>query len=151
MTQSTTTRPSSANRIVPMFATMVVLSALVADRALFRKPPPAAEAYHAAVRAAAKNMAPTWGSWLAVEVPVPVAAVKMLHPNIIISRRFQNISTGESVSVLLVHVKDARDLLGHYPPVCYPGQGWRTQSINEVQWNSGAAVVQGTQYEFQRD
>jgi hypothetical protein len=144
-------KTSRAGRIVPMFATAIVLSALMTDQAFFKKPPAEAEAYHTAVRSAVTNIASTWGSWLGVEVPVPQAAVKMLHPNIIISRRYQNIATEQKASILLVHVKDARDLIGHYPPICYPGQGWKMQSATEADWPLSNGKAQGTEYVFSRD
>mgnify|MGYP007071125856 CR=1 FL=1 len=30
----------------------------------------------------------------------------------------------EQVNVAVVQCRDARDMGGHYPPICYPGQGW---------------------------
>src|SRR5688572_8658902 len=108
-------------------ATVLVLLALLGDRALLRMAPAETEPYHAAVRAAVAAIPQVSGNWVGKDVPVPDAAVQMLHPNVIFSRRYQNLSTNETVAVLLVHVRDARDVLGHYPPVCYPGQGWMTQ------------------------
>jgi hypothetical protein len=59
--------------------------------------------------------------------------MSILKPNVMLSRRFVNVRTGDEASVLLVQCSDRRDLLGHYPPVCYPGQGWRITSDNY--WN----------------
>lgn len=55
--------------------------------------------------------------------PTP-AAVKMLQPNRILQRQYMDPSTGHSTSLMVVHCADMRDMLGHYPPVCYPAHGW---------------------------
>jgi hypothetical protein len=131
--------------------TVTVLLALLVDRAFLRTSPAEADDYHAAVRGAVEALPVTNGPWLGVDVPVPEAAVRMLHPNVILSRRFTDISTGEAVTFLLVQVRDARDTLGHYPPVCYPGQGWRIQSATPADWSDQRRVVHGTEYVFARD
>jgi hypothetical protein len=141
----------SDGRALPYAATAMVLLALLADRTLLRMAPAETDAYHASVRDAIAALPTVTGSWIGVDTPVPEAAVRMLHPNIILSRRYQNLSTNETVTVLIVHVRDARDVLGHYPPVCYPGQGWKTQQATPVDWNVANLTIRGTEYEFGRD
>jgi hypothetical protein len=141
----------SDGRALPYAATAMVLLALLADRTLLRMAPAETDAYHASVRDAIATLPTVTGSWVGVDTPVPEAAVRMLHPNIILSRRYQNLSTNETVTLLIVHVRDARDVLGHYPPVCYPGQGWKTQQATPVDWNVANLTIRGTEYEFGRD
>jgi hypothetical protein len=62
--------------------------------------------------------------WNGEDVPVPNAGVEILRPNAILSRRFRNILGGPAFSVMVIHCTDARDMEGHYPPVCYPANGW---------------------------
>jgi hypothetical protein len=50
-------------------------------------------------------------------------AQKLLRPNAIFNRRYERYG-GSWVQVLVVHCSDARDMIGHYPPVCYPSAGW---------------------------
>jgi len=64
------------------------------------------------------------GSWAGRDVDVPEAAVRLLRPNAMISRRFTNLERGLTIDFTIVHCGDARDMLGHYPPVCYPSAGW---------------------------
>jgi len=129
-------------------ATALVLLALLGDRALLRMAPAETDAYHAAVRSAVNAIPRVTGDWVGVDVSVPDAAVQMLHPNVILSRRYQNLSTNEAVVVLLVHVRDARDVIGHYPPVCYPGQGWKTRSATPQDWRAGTLQMAGVEYDF---
>ena len=137
--------------MMPLLATSIVLLALLGDRTFLRMSPTEADPYHAAVKKAVESLPTTFGSWLGIDVPVPTAAVKMLHPNVILSRQFRNIATNENVTFLIVHVKDARDILGHYPPVCYPAQGWKIDEKQASDWPEGERSVQGTEYKFSRD
>lgn len=84
--------------------------------------------YHAKVRAATAEAIPyklgEHGQWVGVDVPLPTAATELLSPNVLLAREYRNITSGERFTFLFVHCYDARDMLGHYPPVCYPGNGW---------------------------
>ena len=68
------------------------------------------------------------GRWNSTPIEIPAAAIELLHPNAILSRRFEPIDGGPSISLLLVHCTDARDMGGHYPPNCYPSAGWKLVS-----------------------
>lgn len=68
------------------------------------------------------------GDWIGKSSEVPQSAVELLNANEVAAIRFSHLVTGESVEVLLVHCADARDLIGHYPPVCYPAHGWTSKS-----------------------
>jgi len=85
---------------------------------------PAAMARQEAVAAAVEAAPYQVGRWLGRDIEVPRSAVELLKPNAILSRRFQRADGGHSVSVLLVHCMDMRDMGGHYPPNCYPSSGW---------------------------
>ena len=88
------------------------------------RPDPAAMARQEAVAAAVEAAPYQIGRWLGTDIPVPRAAVELLRPNAILSRRFRRAEGGYSVSLLVVHCMDVRDMGGHYPPVCYPSAGW---------------------------
>jgi hypothetical protein len=87
--------------------------------------PDDAEDYHANVREVVSAIPRSLGPWEGVDEEATPAAIELLRPNILLTRRYTHRVTGDVVSLLLVHCKDARDLMGHYPPVCYPSQGWR--------------------------
>ena len=74
------------------------------------------------------------GNWLGEDVEVPSAAIEILRPNAILSRRFTHLKDGRLASFYIIHCSDARDMGGHFPPVCYPAQGWvlDTQQTCEV-------------------
>lgn len=62
--------------------------------------------------------------WEGQEVPIPQSATDLLRPNALVSRRYVHATRGVSGTLLIVQCRDARDMAGHYPPRCYPGNGW---------------------------
>ena len=89
-----------------------------------RGPPDDAALHHERVRRAAESSIPfSFGPWIGRDVDPVAGTEDILHPNVLVQRDYENIRTGERVSVLFVQSLDARDLLGHYPPVCYPAHG----------------------------
>jgi hypothetical protein len=64
------------------------------------------------------------GPWITTEVPIPTEAIEILRPNAIFCRRFMRIGGDEDLTVIVVHCGDARDMSGHYPPICYRQLGW---------------------------
>lgn len=90
----------------------------------------------AEIAAAIKAVPMFIGRWVGQDVDVPREAQTLLRPNAILSRSYS--SPGEpAVRVLVVHCGDARDMIGHYPPVCYPSSGWKEIEAEQEQ----AAIV----------
>jgi len=88
------------------------------------------------------------GNWLGTDVPVPASAITLLRPNVLLSREYVDLENGRKVTFLLVHCSDARDILGHYPPVCYPSAGWVEQSREQKQWTVNGVSIPGYEYRF---
>lgn len=129
--------------------TVFLLAGLTADRVLFHMPPPSAEPYHARVRAVAAESTPRrLGAWVGTDCPLPRAAVALLKPNAALSRRYEDSLTGRRVTFLLVQCSDARDVLGHYPPICYVQQGWTLRASEPRDWQAEGLGIRGTRYEF---
>jgi len=116
------------------------------------QPAPAdASAYHARVRAAASLIPMRIDNWVGQDVPVPRSAVALLSPNVIVSRRYVNIADGIEASILLVQCTDARDIVAHYPPVCYCNAGWTMTGADPHDWAVGNTSIAGTRYHFMMD
>jgi len=103
--------------LAAMLTLPVVLRQTKEDRAV-------ALARNAEVQAAIDELPYRLGEWVGVDMEVPTAAVEILHPNAILSRAYSKMSGGPALQLLIVHCSDARDMDGHYPPNCYPAQGW---------------------------
>lgn len=110
-------------------------------------------AQQAAIREAMEGAPYRIGNWMGTEVALPPAAIRLLHPNAALGRRFSLGETGMSLSLLIVHCTDARDMRGHYPPVCYPSSGWSFEG--PPPGRPSALMIEGRRvpvrmYEFRR-
>jgi hypothetical protein len=129
-------------------ASFIILGAFSAARAWVTKAVPNAEAYHAAIRQAASLAPIKFGNWIGQDVPVPRGAIQTLRPNVMLSRRFTTLRERENFTFLLVHCEDARDLIGHYPPSCYPSQGWEQRASRMADSAVDGLGIEGMEYIF---
>lgn len=130
----------------PLAAIMLLMGVAI-DR-VYQPKPADAQAYHQRVREAAAGIPMRIGNWDGKEVAVPRGAINMLSPNVIMSRRYLNIADGQEVSVLLVQCGDARDIVAHYPPVCYVNAGWTLTQSTRRHWLVRDLAIEGTEYRF---
>jgi len=109
-----------------------------------------AEPYHAAVRDAAMQLPRRIGPWVGRDTEMPEAAIALLRPNVMLSRRYQHERTGRSFELLLVQCADARDMEGHFPPVCYPAFGWNQAEADPQVFQIDGLSVAAMEYKFMR-
>lgn len=64
------------------------------------------------------------GRWIGADVPLHEAAGQQLKPTAALSRRYVHMDSGQVVEVTIIHSADARNMVGHHPPICYPSNGW---------------------------
>jgi hypothetical protein len=130
--------------------TVLALGAMAAQPMLHGKPADA-DAYHARVKAAESSVPLKIGEWEGKDIAVPEAAVHLLRPNVMISRRYRNMRTGLIVELLFTQCEDGRDLAGHYPPNCYPGNGWQLLAKQPTTWEVEGKNYSGVEYEFTKN
>ncbi len=145
-------RPSLLFKFAPPIAAAVILSAMLlfSGSAPFR-PSPQAEGYLKAVALKIDAVPHQAGAWLGVDIPTTPAAVELLQPNRIIQRRYTNAQTGESFELLIVHCGDVRDMIGHYPPVCYPAHGWKLADRRRIPVTVEGNDIEASSYRFTRE
>lgn len=108
-----------------------------------------AEPYHARARAVIESLPYQLGGWVGRDEAIPPAAVKLLRPNAMVSRTYVNPrQIDRQAGLLIVQCKDSRDMLGHYPPVCYPAHGMTPVAEERRDWQVGDQAVAGTEYRF---
>jgi hypothetical protein len=138
----------TVENLLPFGIALVLLVGIGADR-LFLQPAPAdPTAYHVKISKAAGDLPYSFDQWRGVDVPVPPSAVAMLKPNVIISRRYRQSGSNREVGLLLVQCSDARDILGHFPPVCYRSNGCTEDSREQADWTVDGLTVTGMRYFF---
>jgi hypothetical protein len=136
---------------VTILAPLICLALLAGmwTEARARVQPADAEPYHKAAKAAIASLPYQLNGWVGRDEPVPEAAVKLLRPNHIVSRTYLDpLRIERGAGFLIVQCKDSRDMLGHYPPVCYPAQGMIQVSEESRDWDVGGMTIQGTEYVF---
>lgn len=117
-----------------------------------RSGPPNAHtaAYFAEVASEVESIPYKIGRWVGTDVEVQPSAVRLLKPNKLLQRRYVNPETGASVQLLIVHCGDTRDMLGHFPPVCYPAHGWVQQRTTPTEIRVIGTPSPATEYRFKR-
>jgi hypothetical protein len=116
------------------------------------------EPYHARAKAAIESIPYVIGYWTGKDDDnVPAAAQTLLRPNHILSRMYVDKQTDawgprdRAARLLIVQCRDSRDMLGHYPPRCYPSHGMTKVLDQERSWTVGDLTITGKEYHFTRD
>jgi len=135
--------------ILPLVATTAVLGAIIVFGRGVRNLADANE-YHGRIKKMVEAIPMKIDDWKGETVELPLSALALLKPNAICSRRYTHQKTGEIVDFLLVQCRTARDMLGHYPPVCYKSTGWQMQSSTEQLWQTAGLEVAAMEYEFRQ-
>lgn len=116
-------RYKSLSRIAPLLTLGLLVAIGVRGRITPERNPNAA-AYFESVKLAVESLPLQVGSYTGRDTPVQPAAQELLKPNVVMQRRYTDPVGGGYVDVLIVHCGDVRDMIGHFPPVCYPANGW---------------------------
>jgi len=136
--------------IVPL-VTCGLLVGIAADQAAREVAPVGVEEYHASVREAESKIPFNIGEWIGTDTEIRQEALKILDANSTVSRVYRNLKTRRTATLLLVQCADARSLLGHYPPVCYPSQGWSQISSELMPIPPTYGEFEATRYAFGYD
>lgn len=126
-----------SGRFIPILLSAAVLAGAGADM-MSRPGRRDAEPFHRRVYAASKKIPMRIGDWIGQDHEVARGAQKLLRPNVMIQRQYVNEKLKLQVGFLLVQCKDARDMDGHFPPVCYPGSGWELKEAKDSKWQIAA-------------
>jgi len=116
-------------------APFVVLAFFIAFGYAFGKsgvPSSVMDARSAAVALALDDVPLRHRGWVAELAPYPAEAQEILHTRALRAWRFTELGTGRAALLGIVYCGDVRDMNGHYPPVCYPSQGWRRATEAET-------------------
>lgn len=138
-------------RLVAPVVTCALLVGVAAGNAARHRVPPGVDAYHESIREAVEQIPYNIGNWVGTDTEIRQEALRILDANSTVSRVFKHLITGDTATLLLVQCADARSLLGHYPPVCYPSQGWSQLSAAPQTFQSTDGEQVATEYVFGYD
>lgn len=114
-----------------------------------RVKPENVEPFHALAREEILSVPYQLNGWIGKDEPIPPAAMKLLHPNVMLSRMYVNPGEmGEWCGLLIEECRDSRDMLGHYPPICYPAHGMTQVAATPRNWTVDGLPIDGMEYQF---
>lgn len=131
--------------------TIGLLTGVALDQSSRQVAPPGVEAYHASIREAENLIPYNIRNWVGTDTEIRQEALNILDANSTVSRVYRDLVTGHTATLLLVQCADARSLLGHYPPVCYPSQGWSQISSGIRPISPEYGTFEATEYTFGYD
>lgn len=99
-----------------------------------RQPTGRIKDYHERIKLAAFSVPLLIGEWHGEDTPVSTPAIKILKPNVMISRIYKNPRTSQQVRLLLVQTADAWNMNYHWPPHCYKHSGFSTLDTEQYDW-----------------
>lgn len=129
-------------------AAAAVLLLAVGAEGWVRPTPADADDFHRRAREAIEAIPTTFGSWIGHDEQVAQEALRLLSANKVLSRSYTHVGTGQHVGLLVVQCRHARDMIGHFPPVCYPNSGWSLQSRESQTFVVDDLTIPATEYEF---
>lgn len=138
---------------------LALLGGIVAQqRSRLRPDDPVVRNYHARAQEAVNAMPDTpqvdGVTWNAEGREPQTAAVRLLKPNVILSRHYVEGVTDRSpraADLLIVQCRDSRDMTGHYPPICYKNIGYEIMEATAREpVRVGSESVPFTEYHFER-
>jgi len=133
--------------IAPIFSAALLVGLYLENRTHPRLED--AELFHAVVKRKIDAIPYKLSGYEGTDRPLPKEAVVLLRPNAHFSRSYSNKSNGRSASLMVIQCADSGDMGGHYPPVCYPANGWTEQGGEErVVFTIGDTVIPMMRYEF---
>jgi|SRR5687768_10384188 hypothetical protein len=139
--------------LAPPLLSVGLLAGIASEKRTYLQPDDV-EPYHARVKTAVEDIPYVIGYWTGSQKDVHPAAQKLLRPNVIENRIYvdkePNADWRRQATLLIVHCKDSRDMVGHYPPVCYPAHGKSELGNNRAarDWQVGDMTISGTEYQF---
>jgi hypothetical protein len=141
--------------LAPPLLSAGLLAGIVAQQSTRLKPKDV-EPYHARARELVDAVPYVIGYWTGKDDDIPVAAQKLLRPNAILSRTYSdNDPSGvrtrhREASLLIVQCRDSRDMVGHFPPICYRAHGMTLDEkySGPRDWQVKDLTIPGYEYQF---
>ena len=95
--------------------------------------------------------------WLEIgDVTIPTSQARILDLNAYVSKRFRRLASPRLIeaTLFLSHCADARNMIGHHPPKCYPAIGWDLEAHATREFeivHSTGQVIRANIYKFRSE
>jgi hypothetical protein len=89
-------------------------------------------------------------NWIGRDQEMLPQAMDLLKPNASLLRTYHHTQTGIEFGLMIFQSGDARDMGGHFPPICYPANGWVELEDSRVArtWRISDRELPGMEYAF---
>ena len=136
---------ATAGRWAPVLSGLVLVSLLPF---LGRLAPASVEtdAYFAEIKHRVEALPMLLGPWAGTDKAIAPQATELLKPNVILQREYRSLTSNDWFNVLIVHCGEVGDMVGHYPPRCYPNQGWMIDETLQEPLELGGEQIRSTRY-----
>jgi hypothetical protein len=104
--------------------------------------------YHARIQAIASQPVADSAVWRVEDLP-DEGLKDAFRANVFLKQSFQNKVTGERVSFSLIQCRDVRDLVRHYPSICYPARAMVQSMRRPIDWTVDGLSMHATEYLFE--
>ncbi len=135
---------------LPAWIVSLFLLAGVAGEAWSRPGERDARNFHARVRQAVASIPRDFGSWTGTDEPLPPDVSRMLAPNALCSRLYVQRETGWTMQLLMIQCRDARQMTGHFPTICFATNGWSQLRQTDGQLEVAGWTIPIREYLFTR-
>jgi len=110
--------------------------------------------FHATAKTALDSVPLYFGHYLGKEEPLQEVDLQLLKPNAVRNVRYtdlraMNLPSWGGVVLTVVQCRRIEDMIGHYPPVCYPAFGDEQLSAVPREWKVGDQTIAGVEYRFE--
>jgi hypothetical protein len=133
----------------PVVVTLVMLACLAGFSRL-RIATEGVEEFRARSKQAVNALPLNIGNWEGERRALDAAAVDLLKPNAEASLLYRNRQNKAEAFLAIVQVHDCRHMIGHTPPVCYPGNGWDIVKQSQRTWRVAEFDIPGIEYRIER-
>jgi hypothetical protein len=141
--------------LAPPLLSAGLLAGIVAEQRRHLKPEDV-EPYHARAKELVDGVPYVIGYWTGKDDEIPAAAQKLLRPNAILSRTYSDNDPSSlrtrhrEASLLIVQCRDSRDMVGHFPPICYRAHGMTLDEAysGDRDWEVNGLKIPGHEYQF---
>jgi exosortase len=115
-------------------------------------PAPDVEARYRTIRDEVLALPSRLGPWRGEDIEVPLAEQRILKPNAMLSRSLSMLGGDERAHLLLIHCRDVRDMLGHWPASCYVSAGWKPEkdAARTIEVPHAGLELQALRHRFSR-
>jgi hypothetical protein len=66
------------------------------------------------------------------------------------NRTYRNADTGEAVNFNFIQCRDAREMTGHFPPLCFAAHGWAQEQVQDREIPLAGCTIPIREYIFTR-